>query len=281
MFGGDGGRCAADQTDPNYFYGEYVYLQIHRSVNGGASSSYIFSGIGDAGLPDPEGEPTPDGYPDPDAQANFIAPFIIDPNNANTLLGGGSNLWRSVNVKAGTPSWNNVFAIRGMVHLSAPLPSRRVTRLSFGLVSITAMCIPQPTAQRPVRPGLAGTWGRQIFRIATCTRLTIDPTNSSRVYATFGGFSSDNVYRTTDGGTTWANIATGLPAAPIRSLVIAPFNTNYLYVGTEVGVFASATGGASWSPANDGPANVSVEEALLDGAVPWWLLLTDADFLKY
>ena len=24
MFGGDGGWCAADQTDSNYFYGEYV-----------------------------------------------------------------------------------------------------------------------------------------------------------------------------------------------------------------------------------------------------------------
>ena len=27
MFGGDGGFCSADPTDPNYFYGEYVYLK--------------------------------------------------------------------------------------------------------------------------------------------------------------------------------------------------------------------------------------------------------------
>src|SRR5258705_2627217 len=30
-YGGDGGWSAADPTDPNYFYGEYVYLNIHRS----------------------------------------------------------------------------------------------------------------------------------------------------------------------------------------------------------------------------------------------------------
>src|SRR5207302_10215351 len=93
---------------------EYVSLQIHRSSTGGASSSYIYGGIGDAGVPnggdDPDGA-GPDG--DPDAAANFIAPFILDPNNANTMLAGGSNLWRSVNVKAGSPSWTNVMVNPG------------------------------------------------------------------------------------------------------------------------------------------------------------------------
>ena len=41
MFGGDGGFCAADQTDPNYFYGEFVALQILRSINGGLFSDFI------------------------------------------------------------------------------------------------------------------------------------------------------------------------------------------------------------------------------------------------
>lgn len=91
MFGGDGGFCAADPTDPNFFYGEYVYLQIHRSTNAGTSASYIYSGIGDAG-----------------SRANFIAPFILDPNNPNTLLAGGQQLWRSVNVKASTPFYTSI-----------------------------------------------------------------------------------------------------------------------------------------------------------------------------
>src|ERR1043166_686 len=86
MFGGDGGFSAADQSDGNYFYGEYVYLQIHRSANGGRSSSYIYSGITDVG-----------------SSANFIAPFILDPNNPNLMLGGGLSLWRSTNVKAASP----------------------------------------------------------------------------------------------------------------------------------------------------------------------------------
>jgi photosystem II stability/assembly factor-like uncharacterized protein len=262
MFGGDGGECAADQTDPNYFYGEYVYLQIHRSSNAGLSSSYIWNtpnGIGDAGLPDPEPEPQPEGEIDPDSSANFIAPFILDPNNANTMLAGGSNLWRSVNVKAASPSWANIKPGANGSFISAIAMAPGNSDIIWvghnnGDVYSTA----NGTAANP-------TWARQDLGTPNlpnraCTRLAIDPSNFNRVYATFGGYSPDNVYRTTDGGATWSNLAASLPSAPARSLVLAPFNNNYLYVGTDVGVFASADGGATWSPGNDGAANVAVDE---------------------
>src|SRR6267154_1797031 len=102
MFNDDNGKCATDLSNSSYFYGEYVYLQIHRSANGGTSSSYIYSGvtganngIGDAGS---------------GSTANFIAPFILDVNNPNTMLAGGVSLWRSLNVKANTPTWSAIKA---------------------------------------------------------------------------------------------------------------------------------------------------------------------------
>jgi photosystem II stability/assembly factor-like uncharacterized protein len=260
MFGGDGGFCAADQSDPNYFYGEYVYLQIHRSSNGGLSSSYITSGLGDAGVPGGGGDPDgqgPDG--DPDSSANFIAPFILDLNNFNTMLAGGSNLWRSVNVKASPPTWTNIKPGGNGSFISAIAVAPGNSDIIWvghnnGDVYATA----NGTSFSP-------TWTRMDLGTPnlpnrTCTRLTIDSNNWNVVYATFGGFSSDNVYRTTDGGITWANIAGGLPVAPVRSLVIAPFNSSFLYVGSDVGVFASPDGGATWSPGNEGAANAAVDE---------------------
>jgi len=100
--GGDGGFCAADPTDPTYFYGEYIHLQIYRSTDGAVSQSYIWSTntLTDAGIPDG----FDDEDPDAPTSANFIAPFILDPNNPNTMLAGGSNLWRSVNVKTASPT---------------------------------------------------------------------------------------------------------------------------------------------------------------------------------
>lgn len=251
--GGDGGFVAADPTDPNYFYGEYVYLQIYRSTDGANTESYIYSGgLNDAGIPD--------GYDDGDTNAphsaNFIAPFVLDPNNPNTMLAGGSNLWRSVNVKADSVTWTNIKKGTNGSFISAIAVAPGNSDIIWvghnnGLVFATA----NGTAASP-------TWTRKdqgspnLPRLRTCTSLAIDPTNPNIVYATFGGFNADNLYRTTDGGATWANLASSLPTAPIYSVVIAPFNHNYIYVGTEVGVFGSANAGSSWSPANEGPANV-------------------------
>jgi hypothetical protein len=93
-----------------------------------------------------------------------------------------------------------------------------------------------------------------------CTRITIDAADHQTVYVTFGGYSRDNVWKTSDGGAAWTNIGSSLPEAPIRSLVIHPRRRNFLYIGTEVGVFASENGGASWSPTNEVPTTCSVDE---------------------
>ena len=277
MFGGDGGYCAADQSDTNYFYGEYVYLQIHRSNNGGASASYITGGLGDAGLPDTNGvrqvffppddklppADDPDGGggtppPDPDSAANFIAPFILDPNNFNTMLAGGSNLWRSANVKAAIPSWSNIksgIASGSFINAVAVAPGNS----DIIWVGYNSGAVCYTTNGTSISP----TWfqsGAGTLPGRACTRLTVDANNFNNVYACFGGYSSGNVYKTGNFGATWANIGAALPNAPVNSLVIAPFNSSYLYVGMNVGVFASADGGATWSSGNLGAANVAVDE---------------------
>jgi len=93
-----------------------------------------------------------------------------------------------------------------------------------------------------------------------CTRLAVDPNNFNNVFATFGGYSAGNVYRSSNGGATWSNIGASLPSAPANSIVVAPFNSSFVYVGMNVGVFASADGGATWSGGNLGAANVAVDE---------------------
>ena len=38
-----------------------------------------------------------------------------------------------------------------------------------------------------------------------------------------------------------------------------------MYIGTEIGVFGSENLGLSWSPVNEGPANVSVDDLIWSG----------------
>jgi len=256
-FGGDGGWSAADPTDPNYFYGEYVYLQIHRSSNRGASSSYIYNGIGDAG-----------------SCALFIAPFILDPNNANTMLAGGCSLWRSTNVKAATPSWKSIKApITNQYAISAIAVAPGNSNIVWvGYENGDVYRTKNGTAANPTWSKVDGTSLPNRY----VTRITIQKNKPDNVYVTFGGFfdgyTTGNIWKTTNGTVatpTWTNIhgtgASALPSVPIRSVVIHPQNPNVLYVGTEVGVFVSSVGGTTWVVPQSGPTNTSVDELFFLG----------------
>jgi photosystem II stability/assembly factor-like uncharacterized protein len=238
--GADGGFCAADQTDRDYFYGESQRLKIYRSTDGGDTANYIHTGIDDAGN-----------------SANFIAPFVLDPNTSNTLLAGGASLWRSTNVKDSTPSWTIIKPASDRINrISAIAVAKGDSNIIWvghnnGQIYYTT----NGTAANPTWTPAANGLPRRF-----CTRITIDPQNSNLVYATFGGFEPGNVWKTTGYGAPWENISSRLPSAPVFSLVVSPSNSRALYIGTAVGIFASADGGATWSPGNDGPANAFVEE---------------------
>jgi hypothetical protein len=47
---------------------------------------------------------------------------------------------------------------------------------------------------------------------------------------------------------------------PVYVVTAHPRNPQVLYVGSELGVFTSRDGGRTWSPANTGPANCSVQD---------------------
>jgi len=263
--GGDGGYVVADPSDPNYFYGEYIYAQIGRSNNEGVSGGDIYNGITDAG----DKQPLPQ-------TANFIAPMTLDPGNPNTMLVGGVRLWRSSDVKAATPTWTVIKTPIQVPTLPGPTPSP--TPPAF--VPISAIAISSTTSDliavghndgqifltfngtdtNPLWINISnGTPARYV------TRLVIDETRSpSWIYATFGGFSEDNIYRSADLGATWTNVSgTGIahiPSVPVRGLAINPVRRDFLYAATEIGVFASEDGGTTWKVPQDGPANVSVDD---------------------
>lgn len=252
FFGGDGGYSAVDSLDGNYFYGEYVYLAIHRATNGlsgSPSSSMICSGIGDAN----------GSYCGGSGSANFIAPFVLDPNNNSKMLAGGSSLWRSSNVKAGTPTWSAIKSPIGAgywYYISAISVATGNSDIIW--VGHNDGSVYKTTNGTSATP----TWTqvRSAYSSRVALKLLIDQDNPSIVYVTYGGYAAGNVLKTTDAGVTWSDISGVLPQVPIRSFARFPLNANWLYAGTEVGVFASTNGGANWAAINDGPANVDVNE---------------------
>ncbi|MFO1413378.1 MAG: FG-GAP-like repeat-containing protein [Burkholderiales bacterium] len=258
-FGGDGGYAAVDPADPNYYYGEYVRAAIHRATTGGGSS-IICGGTN----PITEGQT---GYcvASGGGQANFISPFILDPNNANTLLVGARSLWRSANVKAAAPDWfvikaPDAYSTSNYISAIAVAPGNS-NFVWVGHNHGEVYCTVNGTVTTP-------TWTKVTALTATrmVLRIMVDPTNTNRVFVTYGGYNGGNVVEVTDASQVCKATPTltdrhgNLPQAPVRSIVRHPTNANWLYVGTEVGVFATTDGGVTWSASNDGPGSVSVDE---------------------
>ncbi len=248
FFGGDGGYVAIDPANSQYVYGEYIDLRMFRNNDGatGGNSNWIYGGLGDAGN-----------------NANFIAPFILDPNNPLTLLAGGGSLWRSNNARDDAPTWT---AIRpqGSSLLSAIAVANGNSDIIWvgqndgGIAMTTNGTADSPTWKTISTPGGGPIPGRYV------TRILIDPDQPNTVYVTLGGFTSNNVWKTTNAGATWTALnGSGngvLPQVPVRAIARRPAAPNKLYVGTEIGVFSTTDGGNTWTTASDMGINVSVDD---------------------
>ncbi|HKR14491.1 MAG TPA: hypothetical protein VJT15_20665 [Pyrinomonadaceae bacterium] len=93
--------------------------------------------------------------------------------------------------------------------------------------------------------------------------------NANTAYVSFERHMFDDfrpyIFKTTDGGKSWTNISGNLPAkAYVQIIREDPKNTNLLYAGTEIGLFASYDGGKNWLPLNlKNLPNVAVHDIVI------------------
>lgn len=66
------------------------------------------------------------------------------------------------------------------------------------------------------------------------------------------------------------------PDIPVHSIVVDPAETDRLYLGSDLGVFVSPDGGATWAVENTGFATVVTESLALasDGGSTWLFAFT-------
>jgi hypothetical protein len=89
------------------------------------------------------------------------------------------------------------------------------------------------------------------------------------VYAVFDGHNDDDlapyVFRSADGGATWASIAGDLPNGTVaRTIEEHPRNQNLLFLGTEFGLYWTFDGGRHWTRAAGNMPPVRVDRVILN-----------------
>ena len=96
------------------------------------------------------------------------------------------------------------------------------------------------------------------------------PINKNKAYALFSIADGPKILATDDLGETWTDLSgfgrnqsesnNGFPDVATFSLLVMPFDTNQIWVGTEVGLFESLDGGATWNYADNGLPPVHIYE---------------------
>jgi hypothetical protein len=241
---GDGGFVAVDPTtasDPNstVLYAENTFAFIQKSTDGGKTFNPAFNGISDSGV-------------------QFITPFVMDPGNPQTLWTGGFFLWRTTN---GARRW-----VQASKFLDDATSAIAVHPGNSNLVlagddvggiyaNNQALAANASTQWNPARPA-----GQSYV-----SGLAFDPANQNTAYAVFSTFGVGHIWKNTDvfGAGTWTNIdgsgMNAFPDIPAHSIVVDPFDSAHLYVGSDLGVFTTIDGGANWMAENTGFANAVTE----------------------
>jgi len=230
--GGDAMCQAIDPNNSSVIYTEYYGGNtIYRSDN----LFFTYTVISD-NLPD-------------DPSGDWVTPFLLNPQNSNTFLVGFHDLYRSFD--------------RG----------DHFHKISDNLTGSVDNKIRDVVYAPSDTNIILATWKNRVFRTINggqnwtthylpgsedITRVAIHPHHPSRVWAVKGGYEAGKkVYRSLNGGQTWNNISADFPNVPVNCVLFDSV-TNYLLVGTDIGVFYTDADAISWQPYGQGMPNVYV-----------------------
>jgi Sortilin, neurotensin receptor 3,/Secretion system C-terminal sorting domain len=105
-------------------------------------------------------------------------------------------------------------------------------------------------------------WVQTTSSVGSVWGMVIDPGNQNIMYT---GSNTLGVYKTTDGGTTWSPMNTGITNTQVQAIAISQNNPQNLYAGTATGgVYKTTDGGANWTQVNNGITETTISiQALL------------------
>jgi len=274
---GDGYYGISHPDDPDWFLSDYQA--------GGIQATHLGRYEVREASPQPK---RMDGYSADSNRVrfNWNAPIVPSPHDGRVVYFGGSTLFRSTD-------WGRTWTALGgdlskndksrQGNAGGPiLKENTVAEYSGTIYSF---------AESPVAKGVlwAGTddgnlqvsrddgktWTNVAGNVpgvgpdAVVSGIEASRTAAGTAYVTFERHMMDDfkpyVFKTTDYGATWTNITGNLPSNAYAQVIREdPKNPALLYYGSEYGLFASWTGGTSWTKLSLGNLpNVAVHEVLV------------------
>ena len=241
--GGDGFQPLVDPTNTNIIYALSQRGNLVKSINNGASFFSAMSGISSGD------------------RKNWDTPIVFDPADSEILYYGANRLYKTTNAAG---NWTPISPDLS----NGPYPGNLTfgTIISIDVSPLDSNIIYVGTDDGNVwvtqNGGTDWTLISDSLPNRWVTKVLASRDQLNGVYVTFSGYrygeDEGHVYRSSNSGATWFDISGILPDIPVNDIV--QDNNGFLYVGTDVGVFASATEGNFWEVVGDNLPSVVVTD---------------------
>lgn len=238
------------ESEPSTFYVATATGGIHKTTNNGVTFTPVFDHEGSSSVGDIAIAPT---------DANLIWAGTGENNNRQSSS-WGDGVYKSAD---GGRTWKNM-GLRASKQIARIV----VDPVDFNVVHVAALGdLWAAGGERGVYKTTDGglTWKRTLHvdDETGATELVMDPTNNKVLYAATyqrrraqwgmnGGGPGSGIWKSTDGGETWAKIERGIPAGAKGRIGMDVYRKDprVLYARgehpTESGVYRSDDGGANW-----------------------------------
>lgn len=235
--GGDGGFCHIDQQQPDTQITAYIYNNIYISTNGFQSYSSVSDNTG-----------------------RFINPSDYDSDNKILYSARGSNeLLRRSNIGGSLSS--TTFSLSSFGQVSAVTVSPNTsTNVYIGSSSGRVYRINNANGGSPTVTNIgSGSFSGSGY--VTC--IAVEKGNENHLLVTFSNYGINQVWESTNGGSSWTAVDGNLPDMPVRWAVFSPIGGDSAILATELGVWSTdnLNGGSTvWGRStDDGMPSVRVD----------------------
>lgn len=226
--GADGMEGMISPTNVNHIWGTSQFGQLYKSTNGGQSRTNLYN-----------------------FNAAWVTPMVMHPTNSNIIYAGGRN-----GVFKSTNGGQNFSRISPSGYISGNLVDLTISPANSNYIYASK----GKTIYHSHNGG--SNWYKYNLNISgNITDIAANPNNVQEIYVSTNNNSSSGgrIYKFSVGTLATTNISSNIPKMAIRTIAVSD-SGNRLFVGSNIGVYASDDTGASWTDITSNLPKVAINE---------------------
>jgi photosystem II stability/assembly factor-like uncharacterized protein len=203
-------------------------------------------------------------HPDTD---NIVYPLVLSPNVHTELFTATDRVYRSTDQLATLKPISPVLDPAAPCAVPSDPGCVPISSLAVANGNDDVIYVGDDAGQLSVTTDGGVSWRTATRPCVSCgvpiSSIAVDPTNPQIIYVTLPGIATSagtHIFKSADGGTTWADVSLTLPNASFVSVTISPSDAGFVLAGSDIGAFASADGGATWYVLGNGLPTVGVNQ---------------------